>query len=73
MKKFKLALLATLFGSSLLFGDVWVNGYTKSNGTIVEGHYRTSPNSTTSDNYSTYGNYNPYTGKTGTVKYNTYY
>lgn len=30
------------------------------------GHTRTTPNSTTSDNYGTKGNYNPYTGKQGT-------
>lgn len=32
----------------------------------MQGHYRSSPNSTKSDNYSTKGNYNPYTGKPGT-------
>ena len=42
-----------------------VNGYTKSNGTYVQGHYRSSQNSTNHDNYSTSGNYNPYTGTTG--------
>lgn len=47
--------------------DVWVNGYYRSNGTYVEGHYRTPPNNTINDNYSTQGNINPYTGKHGTV------
>lgn len=42
-----------------------VKGYTKSNGTYVQGHYRSSRNSTNHDNYSTSGNYNPYTGTTG--------
>lgn len=46
--------------------DQYVNGYTKSNGTYVQGYTRTSPNSTTSDNYSTKGNINPYTGQEGT-------
>ena len=43
----------------------YVNGYTKSNGTYVQGHYRSSQNSTNHDNYSTSGNYNPYTGSAG--------
>lgn len=45
--------------------STYVNGYTKSNGTYVQGHYRSSQNSTNHDNYSTSGNYNPYTGTTG--------
>ena len=32
---------------------VYVQGYTRSNGTYVQGYYRTAPNSTTLDNYST--------------------
>ncbi|SNS84064.1 hypothetical protein SAMN05421640_1468 [Ekhidna lutea] len=53
---------------------VYVNGYYKSNGTYVSGHYRTSPNSTNRDNFSTIGNVNPYTGKSGwiTPDNNTY-
>lgn len=45
--------------------STYVNGYTKSNGTYVQGHYRSSQNSTNHDNYSTSGNYNPYTGSSG--------
>ena len=41
------------------------SGYTRSNGTYVQGHYKTSSNSTNHDNFSTSGNYNPYTGSTG--------
>lgn len=47
--------------------QVWVDGYTRSDGTYVQGHYRSSPNNTKLDNYSTRGNINPYTGKVGTV------
>ena len=47
--------------------DVYVRGYTKSNGTYVSPHYRTAPDSTPYNNYSTRGNTNPYTGKQGTV------
>ena len=46
--------------------QVRVNGYTKKDGTYVAPHYRSSPNSSTSDNYSTKGNVNPYTGAIGT-------
>lgn len=47
--------------------DTYVHGYTKSNGTYVEPHYRTAPDNTMMNNYSTQGNTNPYTGKAGTV------
>ena len=42
-----------------------VSGYTRSNGTYVNGYTRTQRNSTNHDNYSTYGNHNPYTGTIG--------
>ena len=42
-----------------------VRGYTKSNGSYVAPHYKTSANSFKFDNYSSKGNYNPYTGKKG--------
>lgn len=53
---------ATSFGQ----GQTYVNGYTRSNGTYVEGHYRTTANYTRDDNWSTIGNVNPYTGSEGT-------
>jgi hypothetical protein len=34
-------------------------------GTLRQGHFRTSPNSTKLDNWSTKGNVNPFTGKRG--------
>ena len=43
-----------------------VQGYVRSDGTYVQSYNRSSPNSTTSDNYSTRGNTNPYTGSQGT-------
>lgn len=46
---------------------VWVNGYTRSNGTHVQGHWRTAPNHTNVDNFSTRGNVNPYTHEKGWV------
>lgn len=63
MKKYLLLLL--LLYAAILSADTYVDGYTKANGTYVEGHYRSSPNDTVSDNYSTDGNENPYTGEEG--------
>lgn len=65
---FSLLLLAVtiIASASMAFADTWVNGYTRSNGTYVQGHYRSSPNNTVNDNYSTKGNRNPYTGTYGT-------
>ena len=67
MKKFLASLVLGLFFFSNEKGRS-VNGYYKSNGTYVQPHYRSSPNSTTSDNWSTLGNTNPRTGKSGTRK-----
>jgi len=62
--------LALLTCSLSLFAkDVYVNGYTRSNGTYVAPHYRSSPNNTVTDNYTYTGNTNPYTGQTGTNHY----
>ena len=41
------------------------SGYTRSNGTYVQGHYKTTSNNTNHDNFSTSGNTNPYTGTSG--------
>lgn len=63
-------LLVFVFSFSNTYADTWVNGYTRSNGTYVQGHYRSSPNGTVNDNWSTKGNTNPYTGKAGTKRPN---
>lgn len=57
-----------MFAAATSFAQTstYVSGYSKSNGTYVQGYYRTTPNSTRNDNYSTIGNVNPYTGKSGT-------
>jgi hypothetical protein len=44
----------------------YVNGYTKQDGTYVQGHYKTSSDNSNTNNYSTKGNTNPYTGEYGT-------
>jgi len=62
-------LVGILFGLFCLCStqaQKYVNGYTKSNGTYVEGYYKSEKNNTNHDNYSTKGNQNPYTGKEGT-------
>ncbi|MBU2645364.1 hypothetical protein KKI24_11715 [bacterium] len=71
-KSFFLLMLILLSVSVVYGGDVYVRGYQKSDGTYVQPHYRTSPNSTRNDNYSTKGNINPYTGKEGTKERDTY-
>lgn len=65
MKK-RLIFAGLLIFASVTQADEYVNGYTRPDGTYVQGYYRSSPNSTRSDNYSTQGNTNPYTGERGT-------
>lgn len=69
MKKvLALALLFTICFSAFGFAG-YVNGYTRRDGTYVEGYYRSDPNNTVTDNYSYKGNTNPYTGETGSNYY----
>jgi len=58
--------IVSLFCADSFADDVHVKGYYRADGTYVEPHYRSAPNSTTSDNWSTIGNVNPHTGKIGT-------
>lgn len=51
------------------FSDQYVSGYTRKDGTYVQGYVRSSPNNTVTDNYSYSGNTNPHTGSTGTNSY----
>jgi hypothetical protein len=70
-KLLKMILAVVLFLSfaTLLFADTYVKGYTRKDGTYVQPHYRSNPNSTVTDNYSFKGNANPYTGQQGTNPY----
>ena len=64
-----LALLAALvifFPALAEAGRTRVRPYTKKNGTYVQPHVRTTPNTSRMDNWSSKGNSNPYTGKKGT-------
>jgi hypothetical protein len=60
-------LIAALIATSSTAKDVYVKPHVNRDGTYVEGHYRTAPNSSRHDNYGTQGNVNPYTGHQGTV------
>ncbi len=68
-----LAILYFLLSTSLVLAQTnpkhtYIKGYTRKDGTYVQGHYRTVRNSTNRDNFSTKGNYNPYTGQAGWVQ-----
>jgi hypothetical protein len=56
MKKVSLAALAFVLGSFLVMAGSsragWVDGYYRSNGTYVPGHYRSDANGLGYDNYS---------------------
>lgn len=68
-------LIVLFFATALSFAQsqVWVNGYTPSNGTYVQGYYRTAPDYTVNNNWTTLGNVNPHNGKAGTLPRSTSY
>ena len=63
--------LAAAFATPALAGQ-FVKGHTRSDGTYVASHYRSTPNNVQYDNYSTKGNSNPYTGERGSERDTTY-
>jgi hypothetical protein len=65
-KWFLLAIISLATTSLPAFADEYVHGYTRSNGTYVQPHYRSSPNSSNNDNWIVKGNTNPHTGQEGT-------
>ncbi|MCC7005687.1 MAG: hypothetical protein IT497_03450 [Ottowia sp.] len=67
MKKLAATLLILLVTQVVIAHDIWVDGYTRQDGTYVQGHYKTAPDGNPSNNYSAQGNINPYTGRSGTV------
>lgn len=70
----KTVLMLTILIGSAAFANAstYVRGYTKSNGTYVQPHYRSAPDNTKLNNWSTQGNVNPYTGKSGTQDLDSY-
>lgn len=60
-----IAVILFALTASAVFADTFVRGYTRKDGTYVQPHYRSSPNSQRWDNYSSQGNTNPYTGQRG--------
>jgi hypothetical protein len=63
----KLALATIILLASSVSHADWTNGYTRSNGTHVEGYHHTHADSNPYNNYSSQGNVNPYTGAVGHV------
>lgn len=55
-----------LLSSAVIAKDVYVQPHITKNGTYVQGHMRSAPDSNPYNNYSTQGNTNPYTGAQGT-------
>ena len=64
----KLIIVMAFLSSAIAYGSgsVYVHGYTRSNGTYVQPHYRSAPDESQDDNWTTRGNVNPYTGQEGT-------
>jgi hypothetical protein len=67
----KIILASLLIFAVTAQAQTYIPGYTKRDGTYVEGHYRSAPNQNRYDNYgaqnSLYGG-NPYTGKKGSQR-----
>ena len=73
MKKITFLAVAFVFGwLAMAQAQVWVDPYTRKDGTYVGGHYRSSPDRNPYNNWSYPGNTNPYTGKQGTGDPNRY-
>lgn len=63
------AMFALLITTSPASADKYVHGYTRGDGTYVQPYYRSSQDSTVTNNYSYEGNTNPHTGQVGTNRY----
>ena len=69
MKRIIISIVFALTLINTVAADVWVDGYFRSDGTYVQGHYRSSPDSSVTNNWSYSGNTNPYTGEVGSNSY----
>lgn len=65
MKVLTVVLLSLVIASTC-FADEYVKGYTRRDGTYVNGYNRSDRDTSYNNNYSTRGNTNPYTGESGT-------
>jgi hypothetical protein len=68
MKRIMALVLVALFVCSVAYAG-HVNGYTRKDGTYVQGYERSDPDSTVRNNYNYAGNTNPSTGAVGTNHY----
>jgi hypothetical protein len=67
MLRFFLSLLSVVaLVAPALAADTYVRPHVRKDGTYVQPHYRTSPDSTPNNNWSTIPNVNPHTGQPGT-------
>jgi hypothetical protein len=64
--KILLSILVLIGLTASAYADQYVHGYYRQNGTYVQPYMRSSPDSSTLNNWSTQGNTNPYTGAQGT-------
>lgn len=65
----KFIIVAALVVSTCAWAGHYVHGYTRSNGTYVQGHYSSNRDATVTNNYNYRGNTNPYSGSTETDRY----
>ncbi|MGE0827358.1 MAG: hypothetical protein AB7P18_35200 [Candidatus Binatia bacterium] len=69
LRKAVLVGLLSLTVASPALADTFVNGHSRSDGTYVQPHWRSTPDGNFWNNWSTQGNVNPYTGQWGTRQF----
>lgn len=69
MKSFVAVTVVALLTALSAQAQTYVQPHVRSDGTFVQGHWRSSPNSTVRDNYSYRNNTNPFTGERGSNSY----
>jgi len=61
--------VGTIFWIKVAEAYVRVKPYFRQDGTYIQPHYRSDPDSSRWNNWSTWGNINPFNGKKGYKKY----
>lgn len=69
MKAAAIAMLALAAFSTTVTAGQSVRGHVRKDGTYVQPHYRSSPDSQRWNNYGAQGNTNPFTGERGTQRH----